>query len=143
MAEPATTAAFLSVTKVWSIIASVCGSIIPVMALSDKNKISLKNAIFMSATGSSFAIFVGPWIAMYFGLVSIEAVVALSWTMGLVGVYLVRAVLTWLDKKGVTAVDRLFTKATGISTDQSEPTGMKEQRSPVEVERLNRDDAGG
>lgn len=121
MAEPATTsaAAFFSVTKGWSIIASVCGSIIPVMALSDKHKVSVKSALFMASTGSSFAIFVGPWVAEYFKIVSIEAIAGLSWTMGVVGVYLIRAVLRWLELRGTSAVDRLFSKATG-----TEPISM-------------------
>ncbi|MDF2435474.1 MAG: hypothetical protein JWP44_5105 [Mucilaginibacter sp.] len=141
MAEPVSTsaAAFFSMTKVWSIFASVCGSIIPVMALSDKHKVSVRGSLFMAATGSSFAIFVGPWAAVYFNINSIEAIAGLSWTMGVVGVYLIRAVLKWLDTKGVSAVDRLFSKVTG--TEPAEVVVIKERISVVEGQP-NRDEAG-
>lgn len=142
MAEPTTTsaAAFFSATKVWSIIASVCGSVIPVIALSDKNKVSLKNAMFMAATGSSFAIFVGPWVAMYLELQALEAIAGLSWTMGVIGVYLIRAVLQWLESRGVSAVDRLFSKVTGTESASENHTDESDR---VGVERRDRDKAGG
>lgn len=131
MAEPTTSAAALfSITKVWSILASVCGSIIPVMALSDKNKIGIRNGLFMAATGSSFAIFVGPWVAEYFKIISVEAIAGLSWTMGALGVYLIRAVLSWIENRGVSAIDRIFTKAIGTSP-------------ALETENNNRDPAVG
>jgi hypothetical protein len=116
MAEPASTSvvAIFSVTKAWSILASVCGSIIPVMALSDEHKIGIRNVIFMAVTGSSFAIFMGPWAAQYVGLTSIESLAGLSWTMGVIGVFLIKAVLRWLDRRGVDVIDRVFSKVTGI-----------------------------
>jgi uncharacterized membrane protein YfcA len=142
MAEPATTsaAAFFSIAKAWSIIASICGSVIPVMALSEKHKVSLKNSLFMAATGSSFAIFVGPWVADYFNLKSIEAIAGLSWTMGAVGVHFIRAVLRWLDRRGVQALDRLFSKATG--TEEKEEDDFDERIVIERKSHSNRDIAG-
>jgi hypothetical protein len=119
MAEPITTstAAFFSVTKVWSILAGVCGSIIPVMALSEKHKLSLRNAFFMALTGSSFAIFVGPLIADYFKISAVEAIAGLSWALGVIGVYVVRAVLNWLDQRGVVAIDMMLSKVVGLKPE--------------------------
>lgn len=117
MSEPVTTsvAAYLSVAKLWSIVSGVCGSIIPLLALADKTRITVTNAFFMALTGSSFSIFVGPWLAQRLEIVSIEGIVALSWIMGAGGVYLVRAVLGWLDKKGENAVDALVNKTLGLN----------------------------
>ncbi|MNK27655.1 hypothetical protein D3C87_460170 [compost metagenome] len=114
MAEPATTsAAIFSVAKAWSILAGVFGSVMPILALSDQKRITFKNALFMAIVGSSFAIFVGPWIALYFGLTSLEAVSALSWLLGATGVYIIRAVLKWLDKRGEEAVGQIVNKVIG------------------------------
>lgn len=137
MAEPATAsaAAFFSITKAWSILASVCGSIIPVMALSEKHKISLKTSLIMATTGSSFAIFVGPWIAAYFNIKSTEGLSGLSWVMGAVGVYLIRAVLKWLDTRGVFALDKLFSKVTG--TGVNEESGDYDERIIIERKSHN------
>jgi hypothetical protein len=133
MAEPVTTstAAFFSITKVWSIFAGVCGSIIPVMALSEKHKLSLRNAFFMALTGSSFAIFVGPLVADYFKLISVEAVAGTSWVLGVVGVYVIRAVLNWLDERGVVAVDRVFSRVVGLQPELGGSEGSSTDDKPV------------
>jgi hypothetical protein len=73
----------------------------------------------MALTGSSFSIFVGPWVAQKMDIASIEGIVALSWIMGAGGVYLVRAVLRWLDKKGVQAIDNVVNKALGTQPQRS------------------------
>lgn len=114
MAEPVSTSAgaIFTIAKAWSILAGVCGSVVPILALSDQNKTSFKNALFMAIVGSSFAIFMGPWIADNANVHSTEGVVALSWALGAVGVYVIRAVLKWLDKKGENAVDQLMQKVT-------------------------------
>lgn len=114
MAEPVSTSAgaIFTIAKAWFILAGVCGSVVPILALSDQNKTSFKNALFMAIVGSSFAIFMGPWIADSANVHSTEGVVALSWALGAVGVYVIRAVLKWLDKKGEDAVDQLMQKAT-------------------------------
>lgn len=117
MAEPTTTsaAAIFSIAKAWSILAGVCGSVMPILALSDQKKTSFKNALFMAITGSSFAIFVGPWIALYFGLNSLEAISALSWLLGATGVYFIRAALRWLENRGENAIDQVVSKVIGVS----------------------------
>jgi uncharacterized membrane protein YdcZ (DUF606 family) len=122
MSEPLTAsiAAYLSAAKIWSIIAGVCGSIIPILALADRTRITLINGFFMALTGSSFSVFVGPWLSQRLDISSIEGTVALSWIMGAGGVYLVRAVLNYLDKRGATTVEALVNKTLGISTP-SEP----------------------
>lgn len=114
MAEPVSTSAgaIFTIAKAWSILAGVCGSVVPILALSDQNKTSFKNALFMAIVGSSFAIFMGPWIADNANVHSTEGVVALSWALGAVGVYVIRAVLKWLDNKGENAVDQLMQKVT-------------------------------
>lgn len=142
MAEPATTsaAAFFSVSKVWSILASVCGSVIPVMALSEKHKVSLKNSLFMAASGSSFAIFVGPWIAEYFEITSLEGIAGLSWTLGVIGVYVIKAVLRWLDTKGVYVLDWLFSRVTGA--DPINDAQVNKRELDQEVKREHGDNAG-
>jgi hypothetical protein len=114
MAEPVTASAgaIFSLAKAWSILAGVCGSIVPILALSDHQKTSFKNALFMAVVGSSFAIFMGPWIAENAGVHSTEGVVALSWALGAVGVYVIRAILKWLDKRGEDVVDQIVQKVT-------------------------------
>lgn len=114
MAEPVSTSAgaIFTIAKAWSILAGVCGSVVPILALSDQHKTSFKNALFMAVVGSSFAIFMGPWIADNANVHSTEGVVALSWALGAVGVYVIRAILKWLDKKGEDAVDQLMEKVT-------------------------------
>jgi uncharacterized membrane protein YfcA len=120
MAEPVTTSAgvVFSISKAWTILASVCGSVIPILALSEERKTSFKNAVFMAIVGSSFAIFVGPWVAEYLHLQTLEAIVALSWGMGAIGVYLIRAILHWLDHRGEDALDKVLGKFTGNSSPQ-------------------------
>jgi hypothetical protein len=115
--EPTSTSVitYFSIAKIWSITAGVCGSIIPILALADQRRITLISAFFMALTGSSFSIFVGPWVAQKMDIVSIEGIVALSWIMGAGGVYLVRAVLKWLDKRGVDAIDNVVNKALGTT----------------------------
>ncbi|HXP50926.1 MAG TPA: hypothetical protein VN922_13275 [Bacteroidia bacterium] len=109
MAEPATSTAAIAVAaiKLWSLIASVAGSAIPLLALSDKKKITLRSAAVSAAVGSSFAIFLGPWLAQKLDFTTPESLSALSWVLGGTGVYIVRAVITWLDEKGVGAIDRV------------------------------------
>lgn len=122
MAEPATSLlAFFSISKIWSIIASVCGSIIPVMALAD-NKVKFKGALFMAISGSSFAIFIGPWIADYFQVRAIESIAGLCWVLGAVGVYVIRAILGWLDSRGILAIDRIFSRAIGEELSENSST---------------------
>lgn len=115
MPDPISTATttYFSVAKIVSIIAGVCGSIIPILALADKAKISLLNAFFMALTGSSFSIFVGPWLAQKLDINSMEGIVALSWVMGATGVFLVRVVFKWLETRGVGALDTVFVKVVG------------------------------
>lgn len=128
MAEPVSTSAgaIFTIAKAWSILAGVCGSVVPILALSDQNKTSFKNALFMAIVGSSFAIFMGPWIADNANVHSTEGVVALSWALGAVGVYVIRAVLKWLDKKGEEAVDQLVQKVTSGAYHGEERQGRQE-----------------
>lgn len=132
MPEPvsASAGAIFSITKAWSIIAGVCGSVIPILALSEEHKTSFKNAVFMAVTGSSFAIFVGPWVGEYLHLTSLEAIVALSWGMGAIGVYVIRAVLRWLDKKGEMAIEKLVGKLTGNQTSQTVDVNINVSNEP-------------
>lgn len=115
MAEPlsASAGAIFTIAKAWSILAGVSGSVVPILALSDQHKTSFKNALFMAIVGSSFAIFIGPWIADYANIHSTEGIVALSWALGAVGVYVIRAVLRWIERKGEDVVDQLFQKVSG------------------------------
>lgn len=133
MAEPASTsaAAIFSIVKAWTILAGVCGSIIPIFALNDEQKTSFKNALFMAVSGSSFAIFLGPWVADYFGIVKTESLVALSWAMGVVGVYVIRTVIRWIEKRGEAALDDMVHKFTGGSKKEEE----KEPEHIVYIER--------
>lgn len=114
MPEP-TTAALISSVKAWSILAALCGSVIPILALSEKKKTSIRNASFMALTGGSFSIFVGPWLALYLNFQSIEAIVALSWGLGVVGVYAIRAILNWLERRGEQTIDNVVRKVTGTA----------------------------
>lgn len=115
--DPATASAgVFSVAKLWAIIAGVCGSIVPILALSDTQKITRRNSFFMALTGSSFSIFVGPAIAEKLSLNSLEYIGALSWIMGATGVYVVRTLLKWLEKRGVKVLDRAVNKVLGPDT---------------------------
>lgn len=130
MAEPVTASAgaIFSIAKAWSILAGVCGSVVPILALSDQHKTSFKNALFMAIVGSSFAIFMGPWIAENANVTSTEGVVALSWALGAVGVYVIRAVFKWLDRKGEQAVDQIVERVTAgaYKSSNEQPTAIKE-----------------
>lgn len=129
MAEPVTTSAgaLFTAAKAWSILAGVSGSVVPILALSDQHKTSFKNALFMAIVGSSFAIFMGPWIAEYFNVRSTEAIVALSWALGAVGVYVIRAILKWLDKRGEDVVDQIAQKVSGGAYHGDERKIRKEE----------------
>ena len=122
MAEPvsASATAIFSIAKAWSILAGVCGSVVPILALSDQHKTSFKNALFMALVGSSFAIFMGPWIADLSKVNSTQGIVALSWALGASGVYIIRAILKWLDRKGEEAVDQIVQKVTNGAYEGSE-----------------------
>lgn len=128
MVEPTSSAVtFLSVAKAWMVLASVFGSLIPILALSDTKEISFKQAVFMAVVGCSFAIFVGPWFASKIGFYSLDAIVALSWVMGASGVFIVRAVLKWLDRRGVSAIDRIFDKV--VSNKETPLAGTEDTES--------------
>lgn len=122
MPEPisSTTATFFSLGKILSIVAGICGSIIPILALADRAKIRMVNAFFMAITGSSFSIFVGPWLALKLEMNSLEGIVALSWFMGASGVFLVRAIFKWLDKRGFDVIDRIANKFIGTDSSTSD-----------------------
>ena len=128
MAEPvsASAGAIFTIAKAWSILAGVSGSVVPILALSDQHKTSFKNALFMAVVGSSFAIFVGPWVADYFSVRSTEGIVALSWALGAVGVYVIRAVLRWLESKGEDVVDQIVQKISGGAYTGEERRGRQE-----------------
>jgi hypothetical protein len=119
MPEPTTSViTYFSIAKIWSIVSGVCGSVIPILALADKTKITITSALFMALTGSSFSIFVGPWLAEKLSISTIEGIVALAWIMGASGVYLVRSVLKWLETRGVQAIDGVVNKTLGINAGQ-------------------------
>jgi hypothetical protein len=122
MAEPTTAsiATYFSITKLWSITSGVCGSIIPILALADRSKITLTTGFFMALTGSSFSIFVGPYLAQRLDITSIEGIVALSWAMGATGVYIIRAIFKWLDKRALNAIDLAVSKALGVYNPPSQ-----------------------
>jgi hypothetical protein len=128
MAEPVSTSAgaIFTIAKAWSILAGVCGSVVPILALSDQQKTSFKNALFMAIVGSSFAIFMGPWIADNANVHSTEGIVALSWALGAVGVYVIRAILKWLDTKGEDVVDQLVQKVTSGAYKGTTPENRPE-----------------
>lgn len=115
MSEPVTTsvATYFSLVKIWSIVAGVCGSIIPILALADRTRITVVNAFFMALTGSSFSIFVGPWLSEKLGFTSLEGVVALSWIMGASGVFVVRAILKWLENEGTNTINTVVHRVIG------------------------------
>ncbi len=130
MPEPtsASIITYFSVAKIWSITSGVCGSIIPILALADQTRITVTNAFFMALTGSSFSIFVGPWLAQKLDIISIEGIVALSWIMGASGVYLVRAVLKWLDKRAVNTIDNVVNKALGVGPKPHDDSPYNDER---------------
>lgn len=118
MTEPVSTtvATYFSLIKIWSIIAGVCGSIIPILALADRTRITAVNAFFMAITGSSFSIFVGPWLGEKLGFTSLEGIVALSWILGASGVFVVRAFLKWIEANGVNVITNVFNRVI-VKTD--------------------------
>lgn len=122
------TAAADTAFKLWSLCASIAGSIIPLLALSEKKKISLRHAAMSATVGASFAIFVGPFIAQKFGFTTPEASSALSWILGGTGVYLVRAIITWLEERAVGAIDRAVSKLIDTLPGEDE-----EERGDTEI----------
>lgn len=115
MTEPVSTsvATYFSLIKIWSIVAGVCGSIIPILALADRSKVTTINGIFMALTGASFSIFVGPWLSEKLGFTSLEGVVALSWIMGASGVFVVRAFIKWLENEGPNIINTVAIRVIG------------------------------
>jgi hypothetical protein len=130
MTEPVSTtvATYFSLIKIWSIIAGVCGSIIPILALADRTRITAVNGFFMAITGSSFSIFVGPWLGEKLGFTSLEGIVALSWILGASGVFIVRAFLKWIENNGVNAINSIFNRVAGrtdpVINPPDEPTNV-------------------
>lgn len=113
MPEPASTSVvtYFSITKIWSIIAGVSGSIVPIIMLAEKHKITVTKALLKAIVGTSFSVFVGPFLAEKFGFSSIESIVALSWALGVLGVSIVRTIVVWLERRGVETVDKAINKA--------------------------------
>ena len=130
MTEPVSTtvATYFSLIEIWSIIAGVCGSIIPILALADRTRITAVNGFFMAITGSSFSIFVGPWLGEKLGFTSLEGIVALSWILGASGVFVVRAFLKWIESNGVSAINSIFNRVSGrtdpVINPPDEPTNV-------------------
>ena len=116
MSEPVSALlTYFSLAKIWGIITGICGSVIPLLALSDKTKMDPKKGLFLAIAGSSFAIFVGPEAVHFFNVTSLEGISALSWTMGAIGVFVIRAVLNWIDERGPKLLDAIFSKLSGVS----------------------------
>jgi hypothetical protein len=132
MTEPVSTsvATYFSLVKIWSIVAGVCGSIIPILALADRTRISTTNGIFMALTGSSFSIFVGPWMSEKLGFTSLEGVVALSWIMGASGVFVVRAFIKWLENEGTNVVSAILNKIAGPNKIPEPDSDVKQDNPP-------------
>lgn len=131
MTEPVTAsvATYFSLIKIWSIVAGVCGSIIPILALADRARITALNGFFMALTGSSFSIFMGPWLGEKLGFSSLEGVVALSWILGATGVFFVRAIIRWIEERGVDAINDVVTRA--IGKDRTDRTNRAVERASV------------
>jgi hypothetical protein len=125
MTEPVSTsvATYFSIAKIWSIVAGVCGSIIPILALADRAKITAINGFFMAITGSNFSIFVGPWLAQKLNVTSLEGVVALSWVMGATGVFVVRALLKWIEDRGGDVLTSLVNRTIGTTLGPEKDKG--------------------
>jgi len=115
MTEPASisVAAYFSATKIWSIFSGIAGSIVPILALADKGRITFLHALSMAVTGASLSIFVGPYLAQRFNITGIEGVVALSWFLGTFGVAILKSVFQFLEKRGVSTLDRIVDRAIG------------------------------
>ena len=75
MSEPVSSSliTYFSVGKIWGIVTGICGSVIPLMALSDKTKIDPKKGLFLAISGASFAIFVGPEAVNYWNVTSLKS----------------------------------------------------------------------
>lgn len=113
---------FLTMLKAWSVLAGVCGSLVPILIFSDKRKTTFKQALFMAIIGCSFSTFMGPWIADRFSLTGPDAIIALSWFLGVIGVYIIRAGLHWIERRGDHIFDNLFGKLTGHSGKPKDST---------------------
>jgi len=123
MAEPTTStalAAAITAAKFWSFLASFAGSIVPILAISNERKISIRNAVISAIVGTSFAVFIGPIICDYLNLKTAEAIAALSWIMGGTGVHIIRAVILWIDNRGSEALDRLVNKGISLIPGENE-----------------------
>lgn len=119
MTEPASLSAavYFTTTKIWSIFSGIAGSIIPILALADKGKVTILHALSMAITGASLSIFVGPYLAQRFNITGIEGVVALSWFLGTFGVAILKSIYEFLEKRGVSTLDRIVDKTLGTSTN--------------------------
>ena len=115
--EPASisTGAAVSIMKFWSILSAVCGSVVPIIALSNDEKVGFKKALLMAFTGSSFAIFLAPWIARGIGISGAEGFAALCWIMGATGVFITKILYKWLDNRGDELVTSIFERVFGKS----------------------------
>ncbi len=140
MTEPVTTAVtYFSLIKIWSIVAGVCGSIIPILALADRTRITATNGFFMALTGASFSIFVGPWLGEKLGFTSLEGVIALAWIMGASGVFVVRAFIKWLENEGPNIINnvaiRMIGKVQPVAVLQipEDPVATPTQETPPNV----------
>lgn len=120
--EPITTtsAGVSGGVKLWSILSAVCGSVVPILALSDKQKVGFQKALLMAFIGSSFAIFVAPWTARFFEVNTQEGLAALSWIMGATGVFIIKVLYKWMDTHGDSLITGLFDRIFGKSTQSSE-----------------------
>lgn len=123
MPEPTssvTLAAALTTTKLWSIIASFAGSIVPILAISDQKKITFRTAVISAIVGTSFAVFIGPIICNYFNFTTPESISAISWVLGGSGIHILRAIILWIDNKGSEAIDRLVNKGISLIPGEEE-----------------------
>jgi hypothetical protein len=130
MTEPATISAavYFTTTKIWSIFSGIAGSIVPILALADKGRITFLHALSMAVTGASLSIFVGPYLAQRFNITGIEGVVALSWFLGTFGVAILKSVFEFLEKRGVSTLDRIVDKTLGPASSASETSNNSDKK---------------
>jgi hypothetical protein len=116
-------------TKLWSVLASVCGAILP---LAYQKNLHPRQIVMSVFGGISCSVFLTPVIANYTNA-DLDMRALIAFAAGLVGMKMVQGILKYADKKSDELIDKALDRAThgvlGSTSKATTPVNKPKKRS--------------